>query len=55
MEVIVMVVLAALTVMAIQYRTTSAHRSRRIRVRADSRSSYRQTNVPDDRCQAKET
>lgn len=50
MEVIVIVVLAALTVMAIQYRKTSAHRAKRVRVRVDSRSSDRQTDVPDDRC-----
>lgn len=50
MEVIVMVVLATLTGVAIHYRKSSAHRARRIRVRPDSRSSCRQTNVPDDRC-----
>jgi len=45
MEAITLVVLAALAVMAIQYKKTSARR-----VRPDSKSSFRQTSVPDDRC-----
>jgi hypothetical protein len=48
MEAITLVVLAALAVMAIQYKKTSAQR---VRVRPVSRPSFRQTNVPDDRCQ----
>ena len=50
METVIIAVLAALAVMAIQYRKTWTHRVKRVRVRTDSRSSYRQTNVPDDRC-----
>jgi heme exporter protein D len=50
MEAITLVVLAALAVMAIQYKKTSARRVKRLRVRPDSRSSFRQTSVPDDRC-----
>ena len=50
MEAITLVVLAALAVMAIQYKKTSVRRVKRARVRSDSRSSLRQTSVPDDRC-----
>ena len=50
MEIIVISVFAFAAFMAMQFNRAPAQRLKRVRVRSNSDSSYRQTNVPDDRC-----
>lgn len=50
MEMLVIAVLAVGALMVMQSNKGSAQRLQRARARSNADSSYRQTNVPDDRC-----
>ena len=50
MEIIVISVFAFAALMVMQFNRAPARLLKRARVRSNSDSSYRQTNVPDDRC-----
>jgi peptidoglycan/LPS O-acetylase OafA/YrhL len=50
MEMLVIAVLAIAALMLTKFNKAPARRLKRARVRSNSESSYRQTNVRDDRC-----
>ena len=50
MEIFVIVALAMLALLVHQHRKNSVRRFERVRLRRDVRSTYGQTDVPEDRC-----
>ena len=50
MEIFVIVALAMLALLVLQHGSRSVRRFERVRVRRDARSTYGQTDVPEDRC-----